>query len=166
MICPCCGAASRPYSIYCAHCGRLVLNQHEGRARAAALRKAHRKDGFHCQYTDVLLNETDSNLCGTRIFSPAKYCHICSLLVLNSGQGSAAERIGVLIKGRDSSDGSYHCYYSGVKLAHWRRHSMARVSLLAMPRGRRFTVDLDMRRGREGKGMKDPVEWRCCMIAD
>lgn len=224
--CDICEKRSMPKSIYCASCGHFVLGQHEGHARALAMKAARREDGFHCAYTDVLLDMRDPNnpwygtfdhpvpglkgglvftgfvvnanktdltpeeyrkvvrenvhhwdtgepfdrnvvsfeswrmmaarrlagrkvggswlsrsppagsplerllkrnfgpmsaaakeckLCGERIFSPAKYCKICSLLVLNSHQGSAAERVETLIKGR-RPDGTYRCHYLDVEL--------------------------------------------------
>jgi len=56
MECRICENERMPHSIYCRVCGNLVLHQREGRARAAALIKARRKDGFHCEYSDVLMD--------------------------------------------------------------------------------------------------------------
>lgn len=61
MGCDICGAPSMPHSIYCEACGHRVLNQHEGHARAVAMKAARRQDGYHCYYTDALLNMEDPN---------------------------------------------------------------------------------------------------------
>jgi hypothetical protein len=57
--CLICFAPSKPHSIYCPICWNLVTSQPEGRARVAALIRARRPDGFHCEYSGALLNRTD-----------------------------------------------------------------------------------------------------------
>jgi hypothetical protein len=57
--CPICQAPSRASFGYCPVCSKFCLNQAEGRARAASLKRARRDDGFHCEYSGALLNISD-----------------------------------------------------------------------------------------------------------
>ena len=61
MKCDICPSQARERSRYCALCADHVMSVPEGRARVAALKRARRPDGFHCEYSGALLDLEDSS---------------------------------------------------------------------------------------------------------
>jgi hypothetical protein len=61
MKCSICPNKARERSRYCALCADHVMSVPEGRARVAALKRARRPDGFHCEYSGALLSLTDTS---------------------------------------------------------------------------------------------------------
>ena len=59
MKCDICPSQARERSKYCALCADHVMSVPEGRARVAALKRARRQNGFHCEYSGALLSLTE-----------------------------------------------------------------------------------------------------------
>ena len=59
MKCDICPSQARERSRYCALCADHVMSVPEGRARVAALKRARRQNGFHCECSGALLSLTD-----------------------------------------------------------------------------------------------------------